>query len=592
MANDTRIYYNGIWLQNVLTDDVNQEVVMDSTGVNPIYVRVTVSVTCLVHMQAPSYSTNLHGIALPEYAPGDITLAGGYNVIIDNLMQPGRDFQMWVGDSMLFNVYPGWRRPGLAVPPQAFVPHMDVNHGPIPSVQIIQIVSATTFRIRFRVVCHLPYVDQDNQGAFNAISFRFWIGDNINCHDWTTERTYTGVLRVRHMGVGVHKVFRDNFKLPPLMGGFQRKRISMHERPNGIELEFSITDQEVWAAAPYPACDWEGSQSIYTAAAMGALFNSEVSVRVWGDKTVPKLGLLQLCQKIMDAKLHRLDMTKDKNTFLLSMRYRDDFKHNSVEAQATIRLIDNDGHVLWNVPKGSFCKDLSSASSVGFTDYDKEVTYAPGPTASIRGLFISLLQDPEHVTGWPLFDTSIDPITNQHYEDEPQQPTQPTLPVTQTLYSQGHKDVGSYNLYRMTSENCVNHGTIQLPIGKQSSGSNNTCRILQVHKSTGRRVVTIEAERIGTWPNIPPNEIFTDATTGIVHTPLATSLVPASPVLSWDGKKTLYHIDAKYTFAQDRSPNVRNSEIAAGLLPWRVPGNDSVYVVPATAFDDKSILNA
>jgi hypothetical protein len=114
-----------------------------------------------------------------------------------------------------------------------------------------------------------------------------------------------------------------------------------------------------------------------------------------------------------------------------------------------------------------------------------------------------------------------------------------------------------------------------------------------VHKPTGTRAVTIEAERIGEWPTLPTGEVFTDGTTGIIHTPLKTSITPAAPVLSWDGLKTLYHVYAKYIFAQDRSPNPRNGEIAAGLLPWRVPGTDNVYVVPATAFRDeaKLILN-
>ena len=54
----TTVEYNGITIHDVLTDDVTQEVVYDKTGVDPIGIRVTVSITGYVHMAAQE----IHGI--------------------------------------------------------------------------------------------------------------------------------------------------------------------------------------------------------------------------------------------------------------------------------------------------------------------------------------------------------------------------------------------------------------------------------------------------------------------------------------------------------------------------------------------------
>ncbi len=234
---ETTIRYNGVEIKSVLTESIDQEVVKDSTGVDPIYVRVRVAVRGIVHL---SQNANLMGLKVP----GD--LATGVNSVIDDLLQPRRPFSMLINGLPMFDVVPGMVRPGLSAA-QAPLNRTDCNHGPITTVRFLEVVSGNTMRIEFTCTMHLPYCDQTGQSPGGIISFRFWIAEDIDCTTWTTRRIYSGRVRVAHMGINVLTAFRNNIRFPPLQRSFVRKAISLHQSPNGLEMDFTVVDQEMWS---------------------------------------------------------------------------------------------------------------------------------------------------------------------------------------------------------------------------------------------------------------------------------------------------------------------------------------------------------
>lgn len=578
----TSIVYNSVPITNVLTEGIDHEVVQDGSGVSPICVRVTVSCTGMIHLASSNYPLTI-GSTVAAY--GD--LATGFNAIIDQLMQPGRPFGMYVGGSLLFDVVPGTVRPGISNPNAGDslpIRKTDVNHGPIPSVRVLEIVSGNTMKIQFRVVMHLPYTDQDGTKLGGALSFRFWISEDIDYTDLTTTRTYHGTLRVRHLGHNVLTEIRNNFVMPPLVKGFERKRITLQQRPNGLELDWTVQDKEVYAVAPSPATSWEGYQTQFTAEKL--LLVSEVYVRVRADKKTPKNDLLVLCRKIIDTKLHGIDFSYQNQTFLRSLRIKDTFTKNEIEMQASVNMISKN-KIIWNLEKGNFAQPLN----VGFPDYpsqlpdyNKEYARIASPTACIKGLFLALLQDPLHVSGIPYVNEDARQIEFGRLDCPEVVVTEPDIPAeTDRKISPDHL-AAAYTAYGIMSTTDKQWGTIQLPLGKSSTGDA-TARVISLHRPISQLRVVMEAERLNQWPQMPTPQEYQKL--GCTFTPLRTPIAASAPRTSADYLKTLYHVSAEYVFAQDREAS---GGIPAGLLPYRTAANDQVYVMPSGFFSDKILF--
>jgi len=593
MANsDTTITYNGVTLRNVLTDYIDQQVVADSTGMNPLYVKVTVSCTGIIHETSAGDPLTI-GLSSRTYG-GD--LADGYNNFIDNLMQPGRDFLMLVGTKYLFDVTPAWRRPGLPIPPETPIRKRDVNHGPLPEVRVLGITSAHTMKVQFRITMHLPYTDADGQVPGGAISFRFWISEDISGQNWLTERTYHGVFRVRHMGHNVLTEIRNNFAMPVLVDGFIRKRIGLHQRPNGLELEFTITDQEVWAVPPSPSTHWSGHQTLFTPQQGGFLLASQVSVTLESDNKTPKHDLLKLGQKIIDTKLHRLDNVHQQGTILRHFNCRDTFQANKIEMTAEIQLVGKERH-LWNLERGNFGLPMNYSnlgSDSQLPEYLKDRMRIVFPTACIKGLFLAALQDPAHVQGFP---KTNETATQLFYERGacPEIVNQPSSTDDWQANVSQEQLASAYTVWAMNVITSNLFGVIQLPFGKssqtQGTGSGDTAVLLSMHKPTANMRVRVEAERLMKWPTLPSAEEYQKL--GTTFAPMAGRVIPSAPILSADGAKTLYHCCCDYNFAQAAIA----AAIPAGLAPYRLknsPGafgqQANVFVVPSEAFSNKILF--
>lgn len=572
---ETYAIYNGIALRDVLTESIDQTVVPDSTGVDPLYVRVEVTFSATAWLTDTAYNW---GIGMHP------SLAQGFNAIIAKLMQPRRAFRYIVAGQTLINCVPAYNRPGIPNPVKFRLEGSDINNGPIPSVRIQNIISGQTARVQMKVICHMGMCDSPSMGAntHGIINLRYWIGEDINGEDWTTLRTYSGRLRVAHAGVNVHQALRSWLVIPPLQTGFWRKSIRLHQAPNGLELDFTVEDQELYAQAPWPATSWDGEHMVSSPYAGGAIAESELRIQLKGEKTTDKKDLFSLATKILDNKLHLFDMQNEKRTFLLYAAYRDKLKHNHIEAVARIRHVGKKADwKLWNVPGRGLGEPLT------LDQYNKEVSKPGKQTATLVGLFAQRLQDACHPAKMP---QECGNLKTEVYHivctDVPEE-TQGMLTPYEPDYSPRHLDEGAYTDYTISSEIKHKTGMVDLPVGDTSGGSgvnsNSTILAVPLHQGWARREVRISAERLNAWPEVPDWGDFVDSN-DIAHTVLDHRPIPAAPCLSADGKKSLYRIDQELLFSLSRPPRI-GEDLPVGKLPYRGNVTDTVHhSVLASAF--------
>lgn len=598
----TTIVYNGVTMTNVLTDSIDQTVQLDQTGTDPIYVLTVATFTAVLHTEPYAGGReNTIGIegAMFSSDSSNPTLQEAYTTIIPKLMQPRRQFIMTIGGKTVFNIVPGteWVVPAN-VGNQLPLERIDCNHGPIPSVRVLSVVSARTMRIQFTIRMHVAWTDKNATQPHGVTSFRFWMAEDINCEDWTTARVYHGRVRVKHLGYSVLMEFKRYFWCPALQLGFVRRKIAMQETPNGLELEFEIQDQEVWAVPPPPATHWMGSHTIAANVGMSML-ESNIEVQLTGPKNCGKRALMAMCWRVVCLKLHISNQYNKGQDFVTRAVWVDHLPDNRVGASATVK------HISPTYPMEDFCLPLDELR-YPLVAYSTARSYLPGQTATLKGIMLAWLCDPKHVRG-PIDYADMPTKT-------PPSPTGSAPPgggtgpypnnVDPSSLSNPHTTAGMFNVYRMASDVDIDRGAIVLPFAaKSATGDENadeenpapaagqaTAAIVYTHNGFATRTVLIEAERLEAWPTLPRPVDF-KAKNNIQHWILSDHPHASAPQLSADFTKTLYHIDYTLRYALERVPDYSKAEYMAALLPYRTETSPQIRIIPATAFvDPASIL--
>lgn len=556
----TTISYAGITILDVLTEDIDQSVIYDSTDTDPIGKRVRATFRGTVHLHAPV----THGYG------GAGSIAGHANAIADAMMQPRRAFLMVVDGVTFFDIRPG-ASDTSSVRPGVMMRQNDINNGPRPSLKILDITPGAMkvqFTIEF-VVANCP-----NSSGSGVLNLRFWIADDVDGDNWLTVRTYHGRVRLAHSNLNPH-AFRG-LVVPVLVPGFQRKRISIQGSPNGLELEFTITDQEISHAAPGPASNWDGYHIVSSPMPGGATFDHEVHVMLEAPSYVGQTELLKLAAKILDAKLHLNEQQRDNDLFLLRSTFKADLKHNRIEANAACRTFTE--AKLINVGEKELGKPLTLAG------YDPHRAAVHHTTASTAGLFLSAIQtpcNPARMPQVPVDRVAADADTRYANDTEIEVSETPLTPYD-NKYSGSHQR-NIYTFYNTTSEYSIDEGVIALPVGKSSRGQGPTA-LIQLYQGQATRVLRVDAERLNAWPELPAPESFTDQN-GIIYSLLRHRPMPNAPILSGDGRKTLNSVAYEMTYAMSRKPTAQDS-LPVGRVPLRalMANESNLRNMPATVF--------
>lgn len=573
----TRAEYNGVVFENTLTSYVDQNGEFDSSGSQWMMTKTTIKIVGTVYK--PNSGT------APESVCGIVKLTSmptWLKEVMDRLSEPRRVFRYSINGQTVWHVDPAIRGQYNAQtgqfannPNLAENPLQEVKNGPTTNARAIHMTSDKSARIEFTITFHTVNCqngDKFNSGGFQlqdaVINLHYRQHDDID-QTWYNTRTYTGQLRVSRRDIS--PMLLRSLVLPPLQAGYERKRISTHETQDGFGVDFTITDRQTFAVAPFPALEWSGNHAIVWSEG-ASVVESEVSAQFKGPPGVNKQWLAFLATQVIWDKLYYNDQASNESYFLRSVRLHQNLGDTVVgisgrvlhtnptimttkfqEAfNAPINFVD--GYGTYNPKKGYFLKDLNH---------------------TLEGLFQQAILegpcDPHSPWSRPLSPSA--PAVSTGGGD-------PTEPGSNgdglgSYFGQTQTNVveKTYTHYYVTHDYVRNSGRIVLPLAYSPSSQQSTVTV-DMHKPYMKRQVRIEAERLGAWPDTPNFKQFTDSSNKVnvphVHQPILNN-----PVVSADGLKVLYSMkfQADY-YLQDALGDADN--IQAGLSPFIKEGGAAV----------------
>lgn len=571
----TNITYNGITFKDVLTRNITQEVVPDSTGLNPLYVRIVVEADVTIIAGSGTTSIGFKGSG---------TIPTVLAAVQQKILEPRRNFSMTIGSIPLFDIIPAANEAFTASPGNS-LNRLDVNNGPKASLEVREMISNKVARATFRIEMAVPNCPGATLGD-GVLSLRFWTNDDID-ENWYTTRTFNGRLRVASKNVKLQD-FR-NFIFPPIAGGFKRKSVSLQEDPNGLELEFTVVDEEFYVSCPRPATTWRGTHNVSTPFAGGVIGDSEVRVELEGPRDTSKSELIQLAIKIIDNKLQLETSTlasreSEGRAMLLYYAVSEDLGRNRITATARVR------HTTASTTSGGniFIKTVGQPLTI--PDYQFNRSRGFNPTATLSNIVAQKLTTSCN----PDIDTASSSKGKQKRRTrsgaKEGDPPEVDIGIREledyeTSYSDDHGQK-LYTAYRLSSQVMAPQGVVGLPVGSASGSSVDSQVFVQLHEPPANMIVRVVSERVGEPPEVPfPRKSYTDSKTGIVHTLLYWDVSSAAVALTGDGRSQIFHVEAFFEYGLNREPDLSKDKLEIGHNP-AIKRSQVVTSLPTNMFTD------
>lgn len=620
-AGQTTILYGNILLLRCRTLQCNTEVIKDDSNTDMMYARTTLRVEGYFH-GTPTW-TPLNYIG---YSGGFFALNGGsaalnYIGMRVNLpprqpfrLRHGADETGLTGGYLLMYVeaYPAQKQDGIT--------HLDVNNGPRCNEMIIKrVVADNIYQVEAEFeVCVVECSYKEGQATGyrsgpqtagicpdntkGVLSNRWTVVDNIDVNLKTT-REYHGRLRVASNVINPND-FRS-LVVPPLRAGLRREAIQFSVSPDGLNLDYLIRDVEVFASAPYPAKTWEIS---HTESIDSAIITSAAcDVVLTGDRNANPSDLIIIGMNVLTAKLLGGNLAPANTVFLQSISvtaYTGDDNRVTVSGRCQ-RLPrqcaagDQDVFQPWFfgnkllgkvLDKSEVYKNIVENQD---NDYDSNLSYGglanssrdggkpyyDGPVDLI-GAILPYLQSPcddKHQIVPADYQLPTDGNTNP--PDAPRTTISAAVDNSWTdsaksLYTP-QSQTNAYTLWKMESVFKESEMKLALPIANSGySRDGESAAIVSLAKPQCRRVVRVEAERIGEWPELPSGSQLTSlmplgsgtASPSLTQTFLGKRRLFAAPFYTAGAQKA-YRVIVEYFFSLNRRPN-DDEALPVGRTIW------------------------
>jgi hypothetical protein len=573
--------YNGITISDVLIESVDQETIFDNEGgVDPIYLLVRVTFNGVVR---PGYEGDLSQLGVHYAGP----LATELKRLQRRLNQPRRNFELQVGGLSYLSVSPAMREPKIKNPITAET--TDVNNGPRTKVRINKVISGHSVHITMQVECAIvtcdsasastpSSIDKEGVGNLPYTNLRFWMADDVDQH-WYTTRTFHGRLRIGSKLTS--PLLLRGFVIPLLQSGFLRQAQSYREDPSGLELEFTIVDQEVFSIPPSSAITWTGRHEIMSND--GVSMSAIASVQLTGTRTDDRRLMIGQSIRLLDRKLFLIDRRNLGTVkalieyFSLSYEFHQNTVTTSVRVYYPISAGETTGTNALDL-FGIFDVDneLGAVPTLPREGHDRVTARQPPnfPLNSLTGIFNSVMQNPcligvleqGYIVPSPKDDgkSPNTPTPDTNYSND-----EPLPPAYDGEYDTSHA-FSQYLFYRISSKTIVDTGVIRLPIAGtppdfRSKKTAASTTAFQLHQGDSSRLITIEAERLGDHPSLPSPVSFTDQN-GIAHTLITSAITPVGPLLSPDRRTWIFRDQMKVYYELSRPPFVH--EIRGNSVPY------------------------
>jgi hypothetical protein len=595
----TCIQYGTVRLYHCQTRRIEQRPVMDKAGVNLKCWRFVVHVTGYLHgfpddcayssINEPTESGE--DVLVAEESAADAHIQARWR------LPPRQAFKMALGcttsdidsGTTILEAYPMTLVAAPVDLAGTGLSNYDVNDGPrCTQFDVVHVSSNNIFRVEASFIVHLVQCSDDGtaEGNLTGVLAHRWASIDSLDHNLRLTRTYRGLLELATSNFSPHW-FRF-LVVPPLQPGMRRDHMDFVATEDGKRLQYTIKDIEVAVSAPPPARRWSVEHTEHSLSKDAMKVTSQCSVSLEGDRTVDKGALILLGLAIVNAKVQGTAPGGDPEppgTVVFNDISITDYTGdaNMVRVSASCWRPANLVNGLAIRTEG-FKKQIAASDLPGFAEgydptrsaggYDDDQPVYEGPVP-LTGIFRTYLQTSCISIGGinngnQLSDgngaTSAMPKTTISAA------TAPTLGTTDVpWYSDSHK-VNMYTTWQMESIYKTEKLRAAMPIASVPySGSGPDTRIatsvISLSAPQCRRIVRIQAERTGAWPEFPDPESMTYATTsGVRQFALKTKLLGGSVTKSADGKD-IYHARAEFVFALQRQP-AATEVLKFGVNKW------------------------
>jgi len=267
------VTYGNVALALIKTNSLDQEPIYTDDGMDYLYTRFVLDVTCQFNADVMS---------------GGETPTQIMNAVRASLLEPRKQLLYRVGVETLLQIN---------------VP--DSKGGPFPrKCTISRIDGTSTFRVDWACEAYATICAP----ATPAISNR-WSSRLDYDKDFFTTRSTTGKLSIVPQAVET-PVDLDQFRslvMPPLPEGWQRDRISFAAAQDGLSLSYEIVDKEVNVVAPRPATSAQAEYKQIVDKFGGRLYGS-MSVTLRGANETPRVNLISKAAEIIHSRINAGDI--------------------------------------------------------------------------------------------------------------------------------------------------------------------------------------------------------------------------------------------------------------------------------------------
>lgn len=610
----TTVTYNGVTLYNVVTRAWSEEVQMDESGTDALFVRVRMRFEGILHAQGTAGivaglsdyggpgGTYTGGVQGGGGAPAWIGVNGmpanlesGLDDIRRRLWEPRKALKVAFGSQTALEVAAATSSIGAAG-------YVDTDNGPKPkAVEITHVLGQQVLRIAFSIdAAILPCPGGATRSLPPVLNNRWSIQETMDDRFFTT-RTIRGRMRISSANLSAEAYRKD--VIPRLENGFRRERIEFTTAANGLEAEYSITDRQVFEAAPWPASKIEGSQSVSTADGLTML--DEVNVRLEGHPGTPRELLLVRCVQVIESRMGDLSKLNNVN--------QDQDKQIRIVESASFTVPIGDANIVSAslrtrtvIGQKGQSLDFANLASAKITDklklpdlqghkYDPRLSPLPGAHgfnihAGQEGYRFPIetfivrcaLQSPCDGGTHGIPGGSTTPSVTKQPKTGERGETEITRSTSQLQERSTQDDLSAeqrnapYTICTVENRIIISECKVHCPLG--AAGENGaTSAVVILTEPIARMEFQVEHERIGIMPKVPKAS-KTFAQSGITYTLLSHSVRVHPPIPLPGSTGKVYRAGASYVYAMARATTEKDT-VQIETMPAADYENEHVEVL-------------
>lgn len=322
----SQLTYNGISLPYTYTTDFREEVVSDPSNTDRMLTKYDISVQGIINTD---YLSTISG-DLPATIGDPATVM----MAIEGRLKARRKRLQYTFNGV--NLIPARQ--------QGRNGYVDAANGPVPQSFIYTRLNNNTFLFTYHIITHVwrspgeVPEDGDNFAGSPVLSNRWKESVTIDGLG-LTQRTRSGTMIIRSDNVFLltPDELRSRFAVVGVPRGFLRESAKYTVRPDGLALDYEITDKEQFKMPPAPAWKAAGRYKEETGRA-GAIRYASATVELWGDKSqrgTNQNTLISACMGVCAAKV-----------LLVNIRNRNDRGQFGVLISASVQQDMYSSHVV------------------------------------------------------------------------------------------------------------------------------------------------------------------------------------------------------------------------------------------------------